>query len=220
MKLLRENGLSIVLFVLFMLTLVGQTLAGWGVRNQQLEDHDQPRQPLGAYMTAGDFLEETMENWESEFLQMAFFVVLTIFLRQKGSSESKKLEGEEEVDRDPRKSKNKFDAPGPVRRGGIILKLYEHSLSAAFLILFGLSFWLHAVGGAQKYNEEEALHGGKRVSTAAYLKTAQMWSESFQNWQSEFLSLWAMVVFSIFLREKGSPESKPVDSPHSETGTG
>lgn len=220
MKFLRENGLSIVLFILFIVTLGGQALAGWGVMNQQLEDHGQPRQGFSEYLTGGAFLEETMENWESEFLQMAAFVIFTIFLRQKGSAESKDPEGEEEVDRDPRKSKTKSDAPWPVRKGGFVLRLYEHSLSITFLILFILSFYFHALGGAQKYNGEEALHGGEQVSVAGYFRTAQMWSESFQNWQSEFLSLWAMVFLSVFLRERGSPESKPVDAPHSQTGSG
>jgi len=218
MKFLRENGLSIVLFILFILTLVGQSLAGWGAHNQEFEDHGQPRRPFSDYLSGGAFLEETMENWESEFLQMAAFVLFTVFLKQKGSAESKDPDGKEEVDRDPRKSKNKPDAPWPVRKGGFILRLYEHSLSLAFLVLFLLSFYLHAVGGARKYNGEQALHGGEQVSVAGYFGTSQMWSESFQNWQSEFLSLWAMVVFSIFLRERGSPESKPVDAPHSATG--
>jgi hypothetical protein len=98
------------------------------------------------------------------------------------------------------------------------LRLYENSLGIAFFLLFAASFALHAIGGAENYNEEQALHGGSFVSVAQYLATTRFWYESFQNWQSEFLAILAMVVLSIFLRQRGSPESKPVDAPHSETG--
>ena len=159
-----------------------------------------------------------MENWESEFLQMFAFVVLTAFLYQKGSAESKSLDEPEEVDRDPRESKK--DAPWPVRKGGLVLKLYECSLSLAFLLLFLMSFILHAVGGAKEYNETLREHGSAEVvSTLGYIGTSRFWFESFQNWQSEFLAVGAMVVLSIFLRQKDSPESKPVDSPNSKTGS-
>lgn len=107
-----------------------------------------------------------------------------------------------------------------MRKGGFILKLYEHSLSLAFLLLFLLSFFLHAVGGAGEYNEEQATHGGgEQVSFIGYIGTSRFWFESLQNWQSEFLAIGAMVVLTIFLRERGSPESKPVDAPHSKTGS-
>jgi hypothetical protein len=159
-----------------------------------------------------------MENWESEFLQMAAYVILTVFLYQKGSSESKKLAEEEPVDRDPRKSRKKKDAPWPVRQGGFILTLYENSLFLAFVLLFLLSLWLHAVGGLRVYNEEQAQHGGQLISSALqYVGTSRFWFESFQNWQSEFLAMFTMIVLSIWLRQKGSPESKPVDAPHGQT---
>src|SRR5829696_8347889 len=124
------------------------------------------------------------------------------------------------VDWDPRQSRNKKDAPWPVRRGGAVLRLYENSLSLAFLLLFLLAFFLHGLSGMGNYNEEQALHGQPAVSLGEYLSSSRFWFESFQNWQSEFLAIWAMVVFSIYLRQRGSPESKPVDSPHSETGSG
>jgi hypothetical protein len=149
---------------------------------------------------------------------MFAYVLLTVFLVQKGSSESKKLDGPEAVDRDPRTVKKRPGTPWPVRHGGWWLKLYENSLSLAFLVLFLVSFVLHAVGGARLYNESQMEHGGEMVTVAQYLGTPQFWFESFQNWQSEFLSLAAMVVLSIFLRQRGSPESKPVDAPHGHTG--
>ena len=137
---------------------------------------------------------------------------------QKGSAESKQLT-RRAGDRDPFKSKNKKNAPWPVRRGGFILKIYQHSLSLAFLLLFLTSFALHAVGGAGEYSQEQLAHHQAPVSTLAYLATSRFWFESFQNWQSEFLAVAAMVILSIFLRQKGSPESKPVDAPHSQTGS-
>ena len=215
-KIFRENGLSIVLGLLFLIFLAGQSVAGMFAYNEEQQEHGQPTVGFSEYLTSSHFLEATMENWESEFLQMFAFVVLTAILFQKGSAESKKLDEEEPVDREP--SRNKKDAPWPVRQGGLILKLYEHSLSLAFLLLFLVSFALHAVGGAEEYNQSQREHGSSEVlSTLEYMGTSRFWFESFQNWQSEFLAVGAMVVLSIFLRQRGSPESKPVDSPHSET---
>ncbi|HEX9962887.1 MAG TPA: DUF6766 family protein, partial [Pyrinomonadaceae bacterium] len=134
-------------------------------------------------------------------------------------AESKKLDEKEAVDRDPRESKDKKDAPFPVRKGGLILKLYEYSLSLAFLILFIICFFLHAAGGSREYNQEQLEHGSREaVSTLQYMATSRFWFESLQNWQSEFLAVGMMVVLSIWLRQRGSPESKPVDAPHSQTG--
>lgn len=220
MRFLRDNGLSLVLFVLFFFAfMVGQSLTGHQEYNNEQQDHGQPTVGYVEYLGTGHFLEATMENWESEFLQMFFFVILTVFLYQKGSAESKDPNKNEDVDRDPRKSRNKKDAPWPVRKGGFILTLYEHSLSLAFLLLFLGSFILHGVGGAIEYNEEQREHGAtERVSTLQYMATSRFWFESLQNWQSEFLAVGSMVVLTIFLRERGSKESKPVDAPHSDTG--
>jgi hypothetical protein len=183
--------------------------------NDDQQQHGRPTVNFIDYLGSSHFLEATMENWESEFLQMFAFVALTACLYQKGSAESKDPDKEEPVDRDPRKSRNKKDAPWPVRKGGLILTLYEYSLSLAFLLLFLTSFVLHAVGGAQEYNQNQREHGRSEVvSTLGYMGTSRFWFESFQNWQSEFMAVGAMVAFSIYLRQRGSPESKPVDSPH------
>jgi hypothetical protein len=217
-RIFRNNGLSIVLALMFIGFWWAQSLAGFKQYNGEQIDHRQPTVTYGEYLTGSHFLEATMENWESEFLQMFAFVVLTVFLYQKGSAESKDPNKEEEVDQDPRRGKKK-DSPGPVKKGGWILKLYEHSLSLTFLLLFLASLVLHAVGGAGDYNEEQREHGRTEiVSTWDYMGTSRFWFESFQNWQSEFLAVGAMVVFTIFLRERGSKESKPVASPHAETG--
>jgi hypothetical protein len=149
---------------------------------------------------------------------MSAYVFLTTFLYQWGSAGSKSLDEPETVDRDPRLSRNKTDAPWPVRRGGWVLKIYEHSLTLALFLLFLISFALHAASGAREYSDQQLQHGGSPVTLVEYTANSQFWFESLQNWQSEFFSIGMMVVLSIFLRQKGSPESKPVDAPHRETG--
>jgi hypothetical protein len=217
-RFLRNNGLSLAMTALFVATMVGQTLTGWFENNDDLRDHQRATLTFGQYFTSGHFVEATAENWESEFLQMTVYVLVTVFLYQKGSSESKQLDRAEAVDRDPRRSARKPGTPWPVLRGGWILRIYENSLSLALFLLFLISFALHAAGGAVRYNESQLEHGGMTVSVWGYLTTSQFWFESLQNWQSEFLSLAAMIVLSIYLRQRGSPESKPVDAPHSQTG--
>lgn len=215
----RNNGLSIVMLGMFFVAFMfGQTYSGWLEENEDRALHGQPPHSFSEYLTSAHFAEATMENWESEFLQMGVFVLFTVFLYQKGSAESKDPDKREEVDRDPRKVRDKSNSPWPVRRGGWVLKLYEHSLSLAFFLLFLISFLLHAVSGRLQYNEEQVLHGARSVSLGGYMLSSRFWFESFQNWQSEFLAIGCMVVFSIYLRQRGSPESKPVDAPHSETG--
>ena len=215
---MRNHGLSITLGVLFVVFMGGQTLTGWYAFNDEQREHREPEVTLGDYLGSGHFMEATAENWESEFLQMFAYVIFTTFLYQQGSAESKKLDEPEPVDRDPRQFRNKTDVPWPVRKGGIILKLYENSLSIALFLLFVFSFALHAISGARLHSEEELQHGGESVSAIGYLVTSQFWFECFQNWQSEFFSIGVLVLLSIFLRQRGSPESKPVDSPHSSTG--
>jgi hypothetical protein len=218
-RFLRDNGLSLTMGAFFVVFLIGQALTGHRHHNEEQIQHGQDPITLSDYLTSGAFVEATAENWESEFLQMAAYVLFTVFLYQRGSSESKKIGEPEAVDRDPRLSKHKANAPWPVRRGGWVLTLYSSSLALAFLVLFLISFVAHAVGGASARNEEELAHGGHAISVLEYMQSSQFWFESFQNWQSEFLAIGMMVVLSIFLRQRGSPESKPVDAPHHETGT-
>jgi hypothetical protein len=219
-RFLYDNSLSLVMFGLFVIFLAGQSLTGWLVYNDEQEEHQHPGTNYLSYLVNGHFTEAVFENWESEFLQMAAYVILTVFLRQKGSAESKEPGKTEPVDAEPRRSGRRKDVPWPVRRGGWILKLYENSLSLALFVLFLISFVLHALGGQRAYNLEQVEHAGPQVSLIQYLGSSQFWFESFQNWQSEFLSVGALVVLSIFLRQRGSPQSKPVDHPHAETGSG
>jgi hypothetical protein len=220
MAILRDNGLSITLAALFAVFLVGQSLVGHRVYNQDEQAHGNPPVSYRDYIRSSHFAEATFENWESEFLQMAAYVFLTVFLYQRGSAESKDPDKRDAVDRSPRPGGHRRQVPWPVRRGGLVLRVYEHSLSLAFLLLFLASFLLHALAGASHYNQEQLDHRQSPVSTLAYVLTSRFWFESFQNWQSEFLAIVSMVVLSIFLRQKGSPESKEVASPHGETGKG
>jgi hypothetical protein len=149
---------------------------------------------------------------------MAAFVLLTVFLFQKGASESREPATTERSDVVPGKKYLSKDAPWPVHHGGFVLKLYENSLSIALMLLFAASFIGHGIGGAKVYNDEQMIHGAPQITVLEYMETSRFWFESFQNWQSEFFSIAVLVVLSIFLRQKGSPESKPVDAPYSETG--
>lgn len=217
-RFLHDNGLSIALFALFLVSLAGQMLAGHAAQVEDRREHGRPPGTLVEYVGSGDFLEAIAENRESEFLQMAFYILLTAFLVQKGSPESRKPDGGEPTDVVPAPGDAPADAPRPVRRGGLALALYERSLSIVLFLLFFVSFGLHAVAGAAAYNEEQLLHGGRTVSALGYLATPRFWFESFQNWQSEFFSVGLLVVLSVFLRQRGSPQSKPVAAPHGETG--
>lgn len=222
-RLWKNSSLSLVMFGLFALTFVGHAVAGWKQFNEEQATHGARELAFRSYLGTGQFLESVFENWESEFLQMAAFLVFSAFLIQRGSAESKKPKDEltngepEEFDKDPRAARRP-DSPGPVHRGGLVLKLYSNSLSLTLFALFVLSFILHGVTGAKFFNEEQLQHGQHAISTLAYFGKAQFWFESLQNWQSEFLSIGVLVVLSIWLRQKGSPESKPVHAPHRQTG--
>jgi hypothetical protein len=212
---LYNNSLAIVVLVLMIISLTGQFITGWKEKNGELTERNQQQITLGEYASTGHFLQATFENWESEFLQMALYVLLTVFLRQKGSSESKKLDEKEDVDREPRVHP---DSPWPVKKGGIWLRLYSHSLSITFTILFVISFILHFIGSLRDHNDEQIYRMLPTKTWNSYIGDSRFWFESFQNWQSEFLSIAAIVLLTIWLREKGSPESKPVDASHEETG--
>ena len=215
---LRDNGLALACGGLFLIFFIGMVASGWDVYNQEQSSHGSPPVSLFGYLGSGDFIEATFENWESEFLQMGMYVVLTAFLYQKGSSESKPIGSAAPQDADPRQARIEKHTPGPVRRGGWVLWLYENSLSIIFFVLFFASFALHAVGGAAAYSDEQIQHGEAPVTVWQYLGTSQFWFESMQNWQSEFIAVAAIVVLSIYFRQRGSAESKPVADPNRDTG--
>ncbi len=213
----RDNALSLACFGLFVVFLFGQSLSGWRAFDADAVTHGERAISYMHYLRTGHFFEATFENWESEFLQMAAFVLLTVFLVQKGSAESKDIE-DDPRDEDPSEHRGDPEAPWPVRRGGIWAKLYENSLLAAFVVLFGASIAGHAWSGAHAYSAEQQAHGEPAVTTAGFIRTSQFWFESFQNWQSEFLAVGSIAVLTIFLRQKGSAESKPVHAPSDQTG--
>jgi uncharacterized protein DUF6766 len=210
-KALQNHSLSIVALILFALFMGGQSLTGWRTFNEEQREHGEPRISFGRYLGSGHFWEATSENWESEFLQMGAFMLMSALLMQRGSSQSKKEEAEDEVP-------VTGESPWPVKRGGLVRRLYEHSLSITFGLLFLMSFAIHAVSGLARHNQEAIMHGQPASSLISFLGSSELWFQSFQNWQSEFMSVAALVLLSIYLREKGSPESKPVAASHAHTG--
>src|SRR5687768_6089865 len=186
----HNHGLSIVMLgCFFLLFLGGQVMSGRHEYNDEREKQGKSEVGLAEYLGSAHFLEATAENWESEFLQMFVYVFATAFLYQKGSAESK----------DPRKHHEhktkkpaRPDSPWPVRRGGSVLRVYEHSLSLAFVFLFLIAFAMHAHGGQRLYNVERAADGEPAVEMKQYLTSSRFWFESFQNWQSEFLAIGSM----------------------------
>lgn len=209
----------LVNLALFAFFLIGLLLTGHAHENEDLEDHGRPTQSLIEYAGSSSFGETVFENWESEFLQMGMYVLLTTFLVQKGSAESRPIDEPAPQDEDPRNHRTDPEAPWPVRHGSeLVLKLYENPLALAFGICFALSIWLHAATGAGAYSEEQQLHGGQAVTTWQYARTSQFWFESFQNWQSEFLAVAAIIGGSIYLRQRSSSQSKPVHAPNAQTG--
>lgn len=208
-----RNGLLLVFSGLLVMAFTGQVITGRSEYNEELTEYQQPPVGWGAYLQSGHFVSSTFENWESEFLQMGLYVTLTIFLRQSGAPDSKPLDGKEE-----KKFQVTARSPWPVRRGGWWLKLYENSLALAFLLLFLLSAGLHVLGSWRQYNAEQLLKHHSSLTLSAFLGESKVWFESFQNWQSEFLSVASLVFLSIYLRQKGSSESKEVEAPQEATG--
>jgi hypothetical protein len=197
------------MFGIFALAVVGMSVAGWLATNETLANHRQAPESYISYLGSGDFIEGIFENWESEFLQMWALVVLTIFLRQKGSSDSKPMRGKAPEDT---RSRYSIIQASSWQQTGKATKhfLYSHSLSLALLILFILSFILHALGGTVAYNEEAMQHGDQTVSVLGFIASSDFWYQSLQNWQSEFLAVGTLLLLTIKLRERGSPQSKPV----------
>ena len=214
----RDRALTLALMAMFALFLVAQVATGRSEYNGTQHEHGAPPVTISGYLATGHPWEALFENWESEFLQMAVFVLLTTWLVQKGSPESRRPRTKELVDIDPRDFADDPEAPWPVRRGGWILRLYENSLGLAFVFLFLLSWMGHALGGFPDYAAEEVLHHQPPPTLIDYATSSRFWFESFQNWQSEFLAIGLMVWLAVYLRQRRSPQSKPVHASHAETG--
>ena len=211
-----RNSLSLCFLLLMIMSLFGQMYTGWKEHNDLLEQYGKATQVFSRYLYSGHFIQATFENWESEFFQMALFVLLTIHLKQQGSSESNPLDGVPEDKKD--ECTPIPGSPRAVRKGGIYLAFYKYSLTLSLVFLFIVSFVLHWYGSWLDFNEQQWLQGKSAESFLAYLPNHKFWFESFQNWQSEFLSILAIVFLSIYLRQKGSSQSKPVNASHDKTG--
>lgn len=214
---LKQNGLSLTLFGLFAVMIIAMSVVGHIHANNERATHGQPATSYGSYIVSGEFAEAVFENWESEFLQMGALVVLTIFLYQRGSADSKKLRGNNPTDTSSRYAIIHASS-WRLRTKAIGGALYANSLGIVLFAIFFITFLLHAIGGTSAHNEEAVWHHEPELSVLQYITTAQFWFESLQNWQSEFLAVGSLLVLSIFLRQRGSPESKPIGTPSSATG--
>ena len=212
---MQRNSLTLEFAVRMVVSLVGLALTGAAQENAERASHGLPPETVGEYLGSGSFQSTLFENWESEFLQMGLFVLLTVWLRQRGSAESRKMDPEEET---PDPEVPKAEQPWPVRAGGLWKSLYAHSLSAALLLLFAVSGVAHFVASWRHHAEVQARHGEAVTPMAQYAGEPQFWFESFQNWQSEFLAVIALALLSIWLREKDSTQSKPLTARHTDTG--
>jgi hypothetical protein len=211
---IHDRALTLALMAMFAIFLAGQYVTGYYEYNASQQEHGQPAIAMAEYFNTGHWWEAVFENWESEFLQMAVFVLLTTVLVQKGSPESRRAHGKELVDANPRDFADRPNVPWPVRRGGWVLGVYENSLGLAFVLLFLISWVGHAIGGHVEFADDHHAHGMPRPPFSDYLLSSRFWFESFQNWQSEFFSIAAMVWLAVYLRQRHSPESKPVHAAH------
>src|SRR4051794_38555483 len=208
----RENSLSLFFLVIFLAALVGQAISGHSLYNQdQIEHHEAPIS-FWRYLTSSHFAQGVMENWQSEYLQFALFAVATVWLLQRGSPESKELDkAGGESDKDQRVGRYADDSsPGPAKAGGIPLWTYENSLIIVMSIIFLASWLAQSFSGWTLFNQDQREQHEAAISWWSYVGSSDFWNDTFQNWQSEFLAVGSFAVLTIFLRQRGSPESKPV----------
>jgi hypothetical protein len=217
MKVIRHHGLSLFFGLIFLLALFGQSLAGLAEFNADQTSHGMPAVAYGEFVTSSAFVVDVAENWQSEFLQFFLFILATVWLVQKGSPESKKV-GDEGIGSEEEQlvgEHARHDSPRWAKAQGIRQVLYSNSLLLVMGAIFVFSWAVQAVAGTTVYNDEQLEHGQPTVTLIGYLASPDFWNRTLQNWQSEFLAVGCMVAFSIFLRQRGSSESKPVGTPHS-----
>ena len=217
---LRENSLSLVFGVLFLGALVGQAYAGWHQFNAEQFAEGMGTVTFGQYLASADFAVDVSENWQSEYLQFTLYIYFTVWLLQRGSSESKELhKAGLEDDKDQKVGKHaEPHSPGWVQSGGWRTSVYSNSLVLVMVTIFVASWVVQSVAGWASFNETRLAQLQDPLSWSSYLVNADFWARTLQNWQSEFLAVGTMVVFAIYLRQRGSPESKPVGEPHASTG--
>ena len=217
---IRDQSLSLFFLGLFLFALVGQSLAGWKSFNEEQMQHGSAAISYARYLVSSDFGQAVTENWQSEYLQFVTFIMATIWLVQRGSAESKQVraKGWESDEKQKVGSRVQSDAPTWARVGGWRTTLYSNSLVLVMLMIFFGSWFAQSATGWTEYNAEQRDHGQPTVSWGGYVMRPNFWENTLQNWQSEFLAVGTMAVFTIYLRQRGSPESKPVGASHEETG--
>ena len=219
-KFIREHSLSLFFLAIFLAALVGQAIAGHQLHNQEAMAHGGEQISLWRYVTGSDFGNAVMENWQSEYLQFLLFMLATVWFLQRGSPESKELHKAGTETKREQKLEEHADEDSPLwaRVGGLRTTLYSNSLLIAMALIFIGSWFAQSVTGWTDFNAEQADHGDPNVSWWTYVGSATFWESTLQNWQSEFLAVGSFAVLAIFLRQRGSPESKPVGAPHDVTG--
>jgi hypothetical protein len=219
-RVLYENGLTIAFLVLFLGSVVGQAFAGHEVFNNEQDRHHAEHVSLGRYITSSQFGVAVMENWQSEYLQFMLFIFLTIWLVQRGSTQSKELGKHGRESRKEQKIGEHADPRSPrwASVGGVRTWLFSNSLVIVMALVWAGSWFAQSVTGMTEYNEEQLSHQEDTVSWAGYLGTASFWERTLQNWQSEFLAVASITILAVYLRQRGSPESKPVGAAHGATG--
>jgi hypothetical protein len=219
-RFLREHSLSLFFLFIFLAALVGQAIAGHNLHNEEAAAHAGEEISFWRYVTGSDFGNAVMENWQSEYLQFTLFLLLTVWLLQRGSPESKELDQggiESEREQDIGRYADR-DSPQWARVGGWRTALYSNSLLIVMTVIFLGSWFAQSVTGWTDFNAEQVDHGDPKVSWLSYIGSSTFWESTLQNWQSEFLAVGSFVVLAIYLRQRGSPESKPVGAPHDATG--
>ena len=216
----KHNGLSLVFLALFLIALVFQAVAGHADFNEDQARHGDPSMSFGRYVVSSEFATAVLENWQSEYLQFTLFILLTVWLLQRGSPESKELgkEGRESDERQQVGAHADESSPKWARASGVRRTLYENSLLIAMGAIWVGSWFAQSVTGVAEYNSERLDHHQAAVSWGEYLTRADFWEKTLQNWQSEFLAVGSMAILAVYLRQRGSPESKPVGAPHHATG--
>ena len=219
-KFVRESSLSLVFLLLFLGSLVGQAFAGWHQFNNQQVGEQLGRVTFPEYLSSAEFVVDVAENWQSEYLQFFFYIFATVWLVQRGSPESKELDRvgrESDEDQKVGKYADKR-SPAWAKASGWRRSVYSSSLLLVMGTIFLMSWAVQSVAGWLAFDEERLRNLQDPISWAAYVTNADFWSRTLQNWQSEFLAVGSMAVLAIYLRERGSPESKPVGAPHDSTG--
>ena len=217
---LKDNGLSIGFGLIFLASLVGQAISGHDSVNHDAHLHHGAAVSLGHYVTSALFWADVMENWQSEYLQFTLYILATVWLLQKGSNESKQLDraGRETDEQQLLGEHSKPSSPRWARAGGLRTAIYSNSLVLVMGSIWLASWLAQSIAGRVSYNADQVDHHAATVSWPTYITTADFWNRTLQNWQSEFLAVGSMAILSVYLRQRGSPESKPVGAPHDETG--